>query len=168
MIKNLAVVLMLVCALAACKKEKPKDVVLNATPTTRALANGMPRLTMNMTDGTNVTMTDLNGKVLLVCYNPSCDHCQREAKVLSEHKDLFDGYEVYFLTPETLEEAAKFQHEYNLEEPNIHFGRAEVPAILPAIGVISTVPTFFVYQDQALVKRLEGELPIDSLRDAME
>jgi peroxiredoxin len=167
MMKNLMLVLMMVCVLAACKKEKPKDVVLNAKPATQ-LVNGMPGLTMNMTDGTNVTMTDLDGKVLLVCYNPGCDHCQREAKLLSENKDLFEGYKVFFLTPEPIEEAAKFQKEYNLEEPNIHFGRAEVPAIMQAVGVISTVPTIFVYRDQALVKRLQGEVSLNDLRAAMQ
>jgi len=168
MTKNLVVVLMMGCALAACNKEKPKEVVLNAVPTTKALPNGMPRLTLNMTDGTNVTMTNLTGKVLLICYNPSCDHCQREAKLLSENKDLLKDYEIYFLTPEPLEEAAKFQREYKLEEPNIHFGRAEVPQIIPAIGAISTVPTFFVYQDQTLVKRLEGEISIGDLQKVIQ
>lgn len=165
--KNLVVVLLMMCALAACKKEKPKEVVLNAKPSNEVTI-GLPKLTLALTDGTNVTMSDLDGNVLLVCYNPGCDHCQREAKVLSENKDILEGYEVYFVTPETMEEAKKFQHDYNLEEPNIHFGRADVPPIMDAVGVITTVPTFFVYKDKALAKRLQGEVAITELRAAME
>lgn len=166
--KRVVAALMMTFALAACQKDKPKEVVLNAKPTTKVVPNGMPRLTLALTDGRNVNMTDLSGNVLLVCYNPSCDHCQREATLLSQNKDLFKGYEVYFLTPESLEESAKFQEEYKLADPNIHFGRADVPAIIPALGAINSVPTFFVYKDQALVKRLEGEVAISDLQTAMQ
>jgi peroxiredoxin len=159
---------MMAGVLAACKKEKPKEVVLNATPTTKVITNGMPRLTLTQADGTNVVMSDLSGKVLLVCYNPGCDHCQREAKQLSENMKILDGYEVYFLTPEPLDEGTKFQQEYKLTAPNIHFVRAEVPQIIQALGPITNVPTFFVYRDQALAKRLEGEVSISDLEKAMQ
>jgi peroxiredoxin len=166
--KNLVFALMLLCVLASCKKEKPKDVVLNAKPTAPALSNAMPALTMTQADGKQINMKELTGKVLLVCYNPGCDHCQREAKLIADNKDILSGYEVFFLTPETLEEADKFQKEYKLTDPNIHFGRSEVAQILPALGAINTVPTFFVYKDQSLVKRMEGEISITELRSVMQ
>ena len=169
MIKNFLFVLMIVCSLAACKKEKPKEVVLNAKPTaTQTVANAMPSLTLTQVDGKTINMRELTGKVLLVCYNPGCDHCQREARQLADNKDILAGYEVFFLTPETLEESDKFQKEYKLTDPNIHFGRSDVPQIISAIGAINTVPTFFVYKDQALVKRLEGEITIADLRNVMQ
>ena len=168
MTKNLVLVVMVVCVLAACKKEKPKDVVLNAKPTTQVAANNMPALTITQADGKQINMKEQTGKVLLVCYNPGCDHCQREAKLLSDNKDVLSGYEVFFLTPESLEESDKFQKEYKLTDPNIHFGRSEVTQIIPALGAITTVPTFFVYKNQTLVKRLEGEISITQLRTAMQ
>jgi len=166
--KNLVVTLVVVAALAACTKEKPKEAVLTATPTTKVVTNGMPKLTLTLADGSHVAMPDLEGKVLLVCYNPGCDHCQREAKLLSENKNILEGYEVYFLTPDASEEATKFQKEYKLTDPNVHFVRAEVPEIIQALGPITNVPTFFVYQDKTLVKRLEGEVPITDLQKAMQ
>ena len=165
--KKLAVILMFTVVLAACQKEKTQEVVLNAKPTAQVLANNMPALTITQTDGSKVSMKDLKGKVLLVCYNPGCDHCQREAKLISDNKDMLTGYEVFFLTPETLDEAAKFATEYKLMEPNIHFGRSEVGDIINSIGQITTVPTFFVYKDQSLVKRMEGEVSITELRSVM-
>jgi hypothetical protein len=43
-----------------------------------------------------------------------------------------------------------------------------VAQILPALGAINTVPTFFVYKDQSLVKRMEGEISITELRSVMQ
>ena len=165
--KNLVVVVMMVCSLAACKKDKPKEVVLNAQPTAQKLANGMPKLTITQTDGKQILMTNLNGKILLVCFNPDCDHCQREAKRISDSKNILEGYQVYFLTPEPIEQAAAFQKEYNLTEPNVHFTHADISSIIQGIGSINQVPTFFIYKDQQLVKRLEGEIAIADLQAAM-
>ena len=165
--KNFVVVVLMVTALAACKKDKPKEVVLNAQPTAQTLVNAMPKLTVTQTDGKQVVMSTLKGKVLLVCFNPTCDHCQREAKRLSDDKSIFEGYEVFFLTPEPIEEAAKFQQEYKLTDPNVHFVRADAGSIYQGLGAINQVPTFFVYKDQALVKRLEGEIAMTELRSVM-
>jgi peroxiredoxin len=165
--KNFGVVLMMVCALAGCKKEKPKEVVLNAKPTAQALVNAMPALTVIKEDGSTVSMKDLTGKVLLVCYNPDCDHCQREGKRISENKDMIKDYQVYFLTPEVKNVDNTFAKDYNLIEPNITFVTADVTAIIQAIGSINTVPTFFIFRDQALVKRMEGEVSMEELRGAL-
>ncbi|MEJ0031368.1 MAG: redoxin domain-containing protein [Bacteroidota bacterium] len=162
--KNLVVVVMMVCVLGACKKDKPKEVVLNAKPTASVLANGMPLLTVTKEDGSTMSLKDLTGKVLLVCYNPDCDHCQREGKRLSENKDMIKDYQVYFLTPDVKNQANTFAKDYNLIEPNIYFVTAEVTPIIRAIGSINTVPTFFIFRDQQLIKRMEGEVSMEDLR----
>ncbi|MEI9919354.1 MAG: redoxin domain-containing protein [Bacteroidota bacterium] len=169
--RSLVVVLMVVCVLAGCKNEKPKEVVLNATQTAPVLANAMPQLTVTQTDGTTISMKELTGKVLLVCYNPDCDHCQREAKRISDTKDMIKDYQVYFLTPSVKNQSSEvenFAKEYKLIEPNIHFVTADVTPIIAAIGSINTVPTFFVFRDQVLIKRLEGEIPMEQLRAVLQ
>lgn len=158
--------LTLIAFAAACQKEKPKDVVLNAKPTAN---NQMPAFNITQTDGTKVAFKEVSGKVLIVFFNPSCDHCQREAKLISENKDVIKDYQVYFVTPEPMDSIAKFSVEYNLyRESNVHFGQAQGPAIINAVGQINTVPAFMVFNDQALVVRKEGELSIDQLRDMLK
>lgn len=154
--------LCVVTALAAgCGKEKPKEAVVNAVPT---VANQLPALQVTLTDDDQVFFKDLKGKVLIVFFNPDCDHCQREAKMISEHKDVFSSYQVYFVTPDQMPAIQKFAVDYNLIEPNFHFGRAEGADVFNAVGAINQVPTFMVYNDQLLVGRNEGELTIDQIR----
>jgi len=166
MIKNLIVCLLLVGGLAACQKEKPKDVVLNAQSTAPAPTpvNEMPQLSVQRTDGAEISLRDKTGKVLIICFNPDCDHCQREAKMISENKRILTGYEVYFISPESMDMISQFSKDYNLVEPNIHFTRADGVNVINALGTITTVPTFFVYHDQKRVARQEGEISLDKLK----
>lgn len=159
-------VLVLFATAAACQKEKPKDVVLNAKPTAN---NQMPAFNITQIDGTKVTFKEVSGNVLIVFFNPSCDHCQREAKLISENKDVIKDYQVYFVTPEPMDSIAKFSVDYDLyQESNVHFGQGQGPAIINAVGQINTVPAFMVFKDQALVVRKEGELSIEQLRDMLK
>jgi peroxiredoxin len=150
---------------ASCAKEKPKEVVVNAVP---SVNNQMPALKSTQTDNSQLSFKDLKGKVLIVFFNPDCDHCQREAKMMSENKDAFSSYQVYFLTPDPLPVIEKFSIDHNLVEPNFHFGRSEPADIFNAVGAINSLPTFFVYKDQALVARKDGELTIDQLRELLK
>lgn len=162
MVRNIVLGLFLLTGLWACQKEKPKEVVLNAKPTA---SNQMPAFNITQVDGQQVAFKEITGKVLIVFFNPGCDHCQRDAKLISENTDVIKDYEVYFVTPEPMDSIAKFSVDYNLyKEKNIHFGQGNVSQIINAVGPITTVPTFFVYNNQAFVTKLEGEASLEKLR----
>lgn len=164
MVRILALIIIVALA-AACQKEKPKEeVVVNAVPTA---TNEMPTLAVTLTDGKTVNLRELNGKVLIVCFNPDCDHCQRQGKLISENQDVVKDYQVYFISPDTMENIAKYAEEYKLILPNIHFGRAEGIDVINAVGQINTVPTFFIYQNQAQVARMEGEISLPKMRQML-
>ena len=167
MIRNFAFGLLLIACVSACQKEKekPKEVVVTAKP---IASNDMPAFNITQIDGTKLAFKEVTGKVMIVFFNPSCDHCQREAKLLSEHKDVFKDYVLYFVSPEPIDSIAKFSVDYKLEEPNVHFGRGEGPEIIRAVGPITTVPTFMVYNNQALVGRMEGEVTLDKIRQMLK
>jgi thiol-disulfide isomerase/thioredoxin len=116
-----------------------------------------------LTDSSKVFLKDLTGKVFLIFFNPDCDHCQREAELLAKNKNVLDGYEVYFVTPDQMPAIVKFANDYKLVEPNIHFGQAKIPEVISAVGPINQVPTFFIYKDQKLVARNEGELTLEKI-----
>lgn len=166
MIRNFVLGLLLIAVVAACQKEKPKEIVLNAKPTAN---NEMPAFNITQTDGKQVAFKELNGKVLIVFFNPGCDHCQREAQLLSENKDVIKDYEVYFVTPEPMDSIAKFSVDYNLyQEENVHFGQGDGGQIINAVGPVTTVPTFLIYDNQALVARMEGEITLDKLKQMLK
>lgn len=161
--------ILLICIVAAmtvsCGKEKPKDVVVNAVPSTR---NEMPPLVATEVDDTKVSFKDLKGKVLLVFFNPDCDHCQRNAKMMSQNKDVFSSYQVYFVTPDQMPVVAKFAVDYDLLDSNFHFARSEPADIFNSVGAITSLPTFFVFNDQILVGRKEGETTIENLKSILK
>jgi peroxiredoxin len=157
---------MLVAFVSACaQKEKPKEVYAEAQP---SINNQMPGFNITKTDGTKLAFKQLTGKVMVVFFNPGCDHCQREAKLISEHKDVIKDYQVYFVSPEPMDSIAKFSYDYKLVEKNVHFGQGNAPEIINAVGPITTVPTIFIYDKQQQVARMEGEISIEKLREMLK
>lgn len=170
MIRNLILGAVLLAGLSACQKEKAGEEATDATTAAAAptAVNEMPMLSVDGIDGNKISFHNHEGKVLIICFNPDCDHCQREAKLLSENKDLFKDYQVYFISPESIEMITQFSKDYNLVEPNVHFARADINQVLNSLGNISTVPTFFVYKDQKRTARVEGELTVPKLHEILD
>jgi peroxiredoxin len=169
MVRKFVFGLILIVFAMACSKEKSKEAALEAKPAvTPAPVNQMPAFEITQTDGKKVAFRSLTGKVLMVLFNPSCDHCQREAKMISENTDLVKGYEVYFISPEPLDSIAKFSYEYKLLDHNMHFGQGNGPQIIQAIGPVNEVPSFFVFNNQTLVARKEGEMTLEKMREFLK
>jgi len=163
MIKNLILGLTMIVCIVACQKEKPKEEVVTVKP-----PENMPALSMTQTDGKQVSFKQLTGKVMIVFFNPGCDHCQREAELISANKESFSNHDLYFISPEPMDSIAVFSEKYKLVEPNMHFGRSEILDIVDAVGQITTVPTIFVYDKQAMVARMEGEISLEKLKQMMQ
>jgi thiol-disulfide isomerase/thioredoxin len=169
MMKNTWMIcLVLITLLAGCNKEKPaeeKKVVLNAKP---SAVNNMPSFAITQLDGQKVVFKQLTGKVMIVFFNPGCEHCQREAQLIASNKEVFANHQVYFITPEPASEVEKFANDYKLiSEPNIHFGRGDVGEIVRAVGQVTTVPTILIYDKQDLVARMEGEISLDKMKQML-
>jgi len=124
----------------------------------------LPDLPMTTTGGVQINAQALEGKVVLVLFQPDCDHCQREAEAIREHLDAFAEYTLYFVTYAPMEDIQKFARDYRLNrEDNIFFAFADVQPILDNFGSIPT-PSLYIYSDQQqLVKAFEGETPIDKI-----
>jgi thiol-disulfide isomerase/thioredoxin len=146
-------------------KEEKKDVVVNATP---SAINDLPPLFAYTADNTRIFMKDRTGKIVILFFNPDCDHCQREATMISQNKDVFNGWEVYFLSPDTITAITKFSTDYNLTGPNFHFAHIDGQQTLNAVGPITTVPTFMIYDNQAFVARMEGEISLPKLKQMLK
>jgi len=159
--------LSLIAATVACeKKEKPKEeVVLEAKQSVR---NDLPALNVSQVDNQKVSFKDLKGKVLLVFFNPDCDHCQRQGQMIANNRPMLEGYETYFVSPDSIQAIEKYSKEYKLEDPTIHFAHAEGMDIYNAIGPITNLPTYFVYNNQALVARTDGEISSEKLKQILK
>ncbi|MBF9252303.1 redoxin domain-containing protein [Pontibacter sp. 172403-2] len=142
----------------------------NASPEQAAPAvaagpsNDLPWLSLTQLDGTRLTAHSLEGKTILVFFQPDCDHCQRETKQIREHIDAFKDYNVYFVSDATIPQLSKFAVEYELAASNnVHFTHATPDDIYNAVGGIQ-VPAVFVFSDKGhLIKSFIGETPIEQI-----
>ena len=124
----------------------------------------LPNMPLTTTEGTQVNVQTLDGKVVLVLFQPDCDHCQREAEAIREHLNAFADYKIYFITYAPMEDIRQFARDYQLEKrDNIVFALSEVQPILDNFGSIPT-PSLYIYSGQKqLVEAFEGETPIKDI-----
>lgn len=121
----------------------------------------LPDLPLTTTKGTQTNAQALDGKVVLILFQPDCDHCQREAEAIRENLDAFAEYTLYFVTYAPMQDIQQFAQDYQLNrQDNIFFAFADVQPILDNFGSIPT-PSLYIYSDQQqLLKAFEGETPI--------
>lgn len=153
-LRNLALPLLILFGCAP-----PKDKESNAT----AGRNDLPLLEVSTTDGKQLHLKDLSGKVVLVLFQTDCDHCQREATAIQENLSAFKDYSLYFISTTALHDIDAFASEYKLKGyDNVHFCGTSNQMILNSFGPIDA-PSLYIYSDKMLVKSFNGETNISEI-----
>jgi hypothetical protein len=67
-----------------------------------------------------------------------------------------------------LDSIAKFSYDYKLLDYNMHFGKGDGPEIIQQIGPVTEVPSFYIYNNQALVAKKDGEMSLEKLREFLK
>ena len=132
-------------------------------PSEVSSANDLPLLTVLQTNGESITIRDLEGKVVLIFFNPDCDHCQREAKQISDQKNIFKNHSVYFISIDSMTQIERFALEYKLTDPNFHFAQVDGLAVYNTVGPLPSVPAIFIYNNKRFIKKLEGEAKLEEI-----
>jgi peroxiredoxin len=124
----------------------------------------LPYLPLTTLEGTQMTARDIQGKAVLVLFQPDCDHCQREAAQIREHLDAFAGYALYFVSNAPPAEVARFAEEYQLAgTPNIHFATTTIEGILNTYGPVDA-PSVYIYSGTGRLKKaFVGETSIEHI-----
>ena len=138
----------------SCAKSKQEEA-------DKVVANDLPAMQIQLTDGKTVDAKKLEGKTILVLFQPDCDHCQREAEQIRENLNAFRDYKLYFVSSAAKPEIEKFAKDYGLsEEENISFGSTTVQSVLDNFGPIQA-PSMYIYSENGtLVQALNGEVDI--------
>ncbi|MCC9136071.1 peroxiredoxin family protein [Pontibacter silvestris] len=145
-------------------KSEAKSV---STPKETA-TNNIPWIQLTRLDGSKIVAHDLESNVVLVVFQPDCDHCQREAKEISEHLSSFKKYDLYFISDAEMDKLSQFAKDYKLHgENNVHFVQATANDIFNNFGAIPT-PSLYVYSDNGhLEKSFIGETPIENIMNSL-
>lgn len=145
-------------SIVACTQTKKE------TSASEARTVGLPAFMMTLTSGEALMTNTLPGRLVLIFYNPACDHCQREAEAIRTGLGVFQNYSLYFIAANSLEEIRQFAKDYDLEgHQNILFARAEVADVIREMGPMGT-PALFIYSsDKQLVKKFDGETKVEEI-----
>ena len=126
--------------------------------------NELPYLSYTTLKGEPQSTRTMPGGSLLILFNTDCDHCQREAKEISEKTGAFKDYQLFFIAADSLDQIENFAKTYNLaDKPNVHFGRAEFQDVFINFGSIPTPAIYLYSRERKFVKSFLGETPVEEL-----
>jgi thiol-disulfide isomerase/thioredoxin len=105
-----------------------------------------------------------NHPVMIVIFNPTCEHCQHETESLINNIEKFKDIEIVMSTPEAFEKMKDFNTRYGLHRfKNIIIGQDE-RFMLPSFYVIHNLPYLAFYdKKQQLISVHEGTMPVEEI-----
>lgn len=103
-------------------------------------------------------------KIMLVIFNPQCDHCQHEAETLSKNLDKFEKTHIVMAAIGPLAEINDFARKYNLaNKSNIQFTQ-DTHYFLLSFYNLSNLPFHAFYnKKKELISVKQGSLSIDKI-----
>jgi len=127
----------------------------------------LPPFKILMVDSTNwYAKENLPKKkaVMVMIFNPECEHCKHETEELIKNIDKFKNIEIVMATPRDFSEMKEFYGHYDLKRfKNIHVGR-DMNYTLPVFYDIRSLPYLAFYNKKGnLIDTFEGTLPMDKV-----
>jgi peroxiredoxin len=148
----------------SCSAQK-KDKENTTTTSAVAEKTDLPNLVMTLPDGKKQSAQQLKGKVILILFQPDCDHCQREAWQIQENIKAFAAYELYFISSSSFDQIKQFASEYKLNNhSNVHFATTTVDNVISSFGPIAA-PSLYIYAETGkLIQSFNGEVAIEVVK----
>src|SRR6186713_583617 len=110
--RTLLTCFLILTLVSGCSKKSKKNEAGEAS--VAPVRNDLPKMLITTLDESTVDTRDLEGTVIIIFFQPDCDHCQREAKEIRKHLDAFKKYELYFVTSNQKSEVENFVKDYDL------------------------------------------------------
>jgi len=126
-----------------------------------------PPVKLLMQDSTTVFSKENLPKktaVLLMIFNPGCDHCQHETEELIKNMNSFKKIQIVMATVMPIAEMKTFIEKYNLAKyKNIVVGKDQ-HFFLPGFYMINSLPYLAMYDKQGkLLSTFEGTMKMEDL-----
>ncbi len=127
----------------------------------------IPAFKLLLPDSINLfTKSDLkkNRPVLIMLFNPECEHCRHETEAILQRMDEFKKIQIVMATMMPMNMLRAFCDRYSLERyPSIIAGK-DMENLLPSFYAISNLPLLALYDRKGrLIEAVEGSLPVDQL-----
>jgi|CXWL01.1.fsa_nt_gi cytochrome oxidase Cu insertion factor (SCO1/SenC/PrrC family) len=125
-----------------------------------------PPVKLLLPDSTFFSKADLSGKqpVMLMIYDPNCDHCQQATEELIKNIDKFKGIQIVMVTMVSMAEIKKFIAKYRLSQYDNIIAGQDTNFFLVSFYMGHHLPYFAFYNRKLeLISVLEGSIPIEKL-----
>lgn len=112
----------------------------------------------------NRNLKDSLSNIIINLFSPDCEHCQHMAMAITHHLERLKNWEILMVTPfSDSNTIARFVTKYRIDSfPNLHLLIDKEANVFKIFGS-SVVPTFFIYKENKLVKKIKGETKIENL-----
>jgi len=132
----------------------------------RSISNrlkNVPPLLLTLTDGGPFVLPERT-RLLLIIFDPACDHCQRQAHDVRLNLGRLPQCSVVWISTAPLQDIATFSVEYQLDKiSNVHFAGIKTDEMSTAFGS-HFIPHLFIYgEDRRLIKEFKGETKMESI-----
>lgn len=125
----------------------------------------LPSLSLTLVDGTSYLLS-AGHPTVLVYFNSTCDHCQRQVAALKSHLNLFDGISLILMSAQPYDEVVEFASAFGSYH-NIRVVQCKPEEIAEHLGVLS-LPQIFVYDSSgSLAGLFYGETEPKVIRGAL-
>ncbi|HEV7782894.1 MAG TPA: thioredoxin [Chitinophagaceae bacterium] len=109
---------------------------------------------------------DLDKKkaVMLMIFNPQCDHCKHETEELVKNIDEFKDIQVVMTTSMPFDSMLSFRERYKLAEYKNIVVAQDINYFLPSYYMLHNLPFLAFYnKKKELISVFEGSLPIKAI-----
>lgn len=105
-----------------------------------------------------------NQQLMIMLFNPDCDHCQHETEQLIKNIDRFKDIQIVMSTTKPFSEMKHFVNRYELRKyPNITVGKDIAFVMIPYYNVKNLPYLAFYDKNKKLISIFEGTLGMDSI-----
>jgi len=128
----------------------------------------LPPLPARRLDGSAfLPLTEATGPIVLIYFEPDCDHCQRQATEVSRHAAEFGAARLLWLSKDSLPALRQFAQRYGLaRQPTMQVAQIR-PETAQKLGLFS-VPDIRIYgPDRQLRCRYQGETSAAAISRAL-
>jgi len=131
-----------------------------------------PPVKLLMTDSvTYYTKAELpkNKPVILIVFNPDCDHCKHETEAIVQNIDKFKNVHIVMASFVPLTEISKFREKYKLGNyKNIILGQDTHYFLLSFYQGHSLPYLAFYNKKKGLISTFEGSMPIEKVLEEIK
>ncbi|MCX8470503.1 MAG: hypothetical protein ORN55_01870 [Chitinophagaceae bacterium] len=131
----------------------------------------MPIFTILKVDSTKYNTKDIpeNKSAIVVLFNPNCEHCMEETKLILKNLDQFPNTQFVFVTGDNMMPylpgfIKNTKYEYT---PQLQIG-LDIDYITPTIFAMEGIPQIMIYgRDKKLIDILYKDVPMSKIQSAL-